>query len=72
LGAFSYPCYILHIPLLLILNSKGDALFSEFSKNHPAWLTFGEILGVVLILGLVGPSLERFAMRWRSELMAGI
>jgi peptidoglycan/LPS O-acetylase OafA/YrhL len=72
LGAFSYPCYILHIPLLLILNSKGDALFSEFLKNHPAWLTFGEILGVVLILGLVGPSLERFAMRWRSELMAGI
>jgi hypothetical protein len=56
----------------LILNSKGDALFSEFSKNHPSWLTFGEILGVVLILGFVGPSLERFAMRWRSKLMAGI
>lgn len=41
LGAFSYPCYILYIPLLLILNSTGDALFSEFSKNHPSWLTFG-------------------------------
>lgn len=72
LGQFSYPCYILHIPLLLILNAKGDLLFAEFSKNHPSWLTAAEILLTIVILGLVGPPLEMFFMRWRSAVLVGI
>ena len=72
LGVFSYPCYILHIPLLLIINSKGDSILPEFSKNHPSWLTAAEILVVFLFLASIGPLLERATMSWRSKVLADL
>lgn len=72
LGVFSYPCYILHIPVLLMVNAGGDALFSDFSKKHPSLLTLTEILAVLLILALLGPRLEKITMNWRSKFLASV
>lgn len=70
LGVFSYPCYILHIPVLLMVNAGGDALFADFSKKYPSLLTAVEILGVLLILAFIGPRVEKVTMNWRSKFLA--
>ena len=70
LGQISYPCYILHIPLLMLVNHAGDAALSRMTAEHPVLLTVLETLLVVLLLGIVGPPLERFFMNWRSNVLA--
>lgn len=67
LGQFSYPCYILHIPVLLILNAQADPLFPDFSKNYSTGLNCIVILTTILILAVVGPRLEEGFMSWRSK-----
>lgn len=70
LGQFSYPCYILHMQLLLSLNHFFKFAFPRFAAAHPL-LDF--ILLLVPLLGslaLIGPRLERAIMRWRAGLLA--
>lgn len=69
LGQFSYPCYILHVPLFVLVNYAGDLLLPGLAKSRPALLTSLEILLVLAVLVFVGPFLERYFMDWRSRLL---
>jgi peptidoglycan/LPS O-acetylase OafA/YrhL len=66
LGQFSYPCYILHMQLLLILNHFLKPFLPELTGGNPM---LGFVLLLVPLLGslaLIGPRLERALMRWRA------
>lgn len=70
LGQLSYPCYILHVPLLVLVNHAVDGAMPRFAAEHSVLLTAFETLMVVVILALTGPPLERFFMSWRSKVLA--
>jgi peptidoglycan/LPS O-acetylase OafA/YrhL len=71
LSQFSYPCYILHVPLLLLVNRAAGILMPNVAAEHP-FLRVGLSLGVVLaLLAAFGPALERFFMAWRSRVLSG-
>jgi peptidoglycan/LPS O-acetylase OafA/YrhL len=69
LSQFSYPCYILHMPLLLLVHHGLGHLAAL--KGHPflhAGLSFAIVLA---LLAFIGPALERFFMAWRSRVLSG-
>lgn len=69
LSQFSYPCYILHMPLLLLVHHAGSQVASL--KAHP-FLHAGLSFAIVLtLLAFIGPALERFFMTWRSRVLSG-
>ncbi len=71
LGLFSYPCYILHDQLLLLTNQWLEGLLPATWLAQP-FARLGLMLIIVLpVLILIGPSLERFFMGWRSRLLRG-
>ena len=71
LSQFSYPCYILHVPLLLLANRAAGLLMPKITAEHP-FLRVSLSLGVVLaLLAAFGPALERFFMAWRSRVLSG-
>lgn len=69
LGQLSYPCYILHVPLITLVNDWGDKAMPRFAAEHSMLLTSLETLLVVLMLAIGGPPLERFFMNWRSGVL---
>jgi peptidoglycan/LPS O-acetylase OafA/YrhL len=69
LGLMSYPCYILHIPLLMLIHHAGDSALPSLAAEHPVLLTVLETCLVLLALSLLGPPLERFFMSWRSRFL---
>ncbi|MBB5039576.1 acyltransferase family protein [Prosthecobacter dejongeii] len=71
LGQFSYPCYILHMQLLLLLDHFVDEYAEDYVHRHPIWHTVFEFAGVLILLVWLGPKLERTAMRWRSSFLKG-
>jgi len=71
LGQMSYPCYILHVQLLMLVNHAGDFVMPQLAAQHSALLTFFETFFVLLLIGAAGPPLERFFMGWRSRVLAG-
>lgn len=71
LGQFSFPCYILHMQLLLLLDHVAESLYGEYLRVHPvihSLLEFGLLLG---LLAWGGPRLERWLMKWRAEVLSG-
>ncbi|MFN7562817.1 MAG: acyltransferase family protein [Prosthecobacter sp.] len=69
LSQFSYPCYILHMPLLLLVHHGLGHLAAL--KGH-AFLHAGLSFGILLVLlAFIGPALERFFMAWRSRVLSG-
>lgn len=71
LGQISYPCYILHMPLLMLVNHAVDAALPRFALDHRILLTSLETVLVLLLLAFIGPPLERYFMAWRARLLAG-
>lgn len=69
LGQFSYPCYILHMQLLLLLDHVMDMYAGDIVHRHPLGHAVIEFTVVFAILVYTGPWLERLTMRWRSGLL---
>ena len=69
LSQFSYPCYILHMPLLLLVQHGLGHLAAL--KGHVFLQTSISFLIVLTLLAVLGPALERFFMRWRSRVLSG-
>ncbi|MCW0216770.1 MAG: acyltransferase [Prosthecobacter sp.] len=72
LGQFSYPCYILHMQLLLLLDHVMDSYAGEWLHKHPLLQAFTQFVIVLGCLILVGPRLERITMHWRAGLLKRI
>ena len=69
LGRFSYPCYILHMQILLILHHFTLQWLPKSITGNPL-LHFGFLfLPVLSLLAVAGPWLETRIMAWRSRLM---
>ena len=69
LGLFSYPCYILHYQMLLLSDHWLEPLLPEVLVTQPLLRAFIGILIVLPLLMLIGPALEKFFMKWRSQLL---
>ncbi|HYF36748.1 MAG TPA: acyltransferase [Prosthecobacter sp.] len=70
LGQFSYPCYVLHLQALLIVNHYLMPVLPKSVSSHPLY-NFPLLLAPVLtLLAFGGPPLERRLMRWRAQLLA--
>jgi peptidoglycan/LPS O-acetylase OafA/YrhL len=70
LGQMSYPCYILHMQLLLLLVHFMDQAAPEIVHHYPIAHAAIEFSVVLAVLIFVGPRLERFFMAWRSRVLA--
>ncbi|TDU73406.1 peptidoglycan/LPS O-acetylase OafA/YrhL [Prosthecobacter fusiformis] len=66
LGQFSYPCYILHMQLLLLLDHFVDIYGNGLAHRYPVLHAVFEFLIVLGVLVVVGPKLERWTMHWRK------
>ncbi len=64
LGQISYPCYILHMPLILIMGH-----YLGRWVESPLWRMFWITLPLVTLMALCGPPLERHFMRWRQRIL---
>lgn len=69
LSQFSYPCYILHMPLLLLVHHGVGRLAAL--KGQVFLQTGISFLIVLALLVVFGPALERFFMAWRSRVLSG-
>jgi peptidoglycan/LPS O-acetylase OafA/YrhL len=70
LGQLSYPCYILHMQLLLIWNHLLNSLMPQALRSNP-WFNFPVLfIPVAAVLALLGPPLERAVMQWRKQVLA--
>jgi peptidoglycan/LPS O-acetylase OafA/YrhL len=72
LGQLSYPCYILHIPLLVLIKEAVELMMPTATADHPVLLTALETLLLVLLLAAIGPRLERFFMSWRASFLKAV
>jgi peptidoglycan/LPS O-acetylase OafA/YrhL len=70
LGRLSYPCYILHLQILLLLNHWVDQVAPESITQRPLVHAALEFVLVLTLLGVVGPRLESFFMNWRAGILA--
>jgi peptidoglycan/LPS O-acetylase OafA/YrhL len=69
-GQFSYPCYVLHLQLLLILNHYLMLALPKTISLHPLFDFPLLLVPVLALLALAGPPLERRLMRWRARMLA--
>jgi peptidoglycan/LPS O-acetylase OafA/YrhL len=71
LGLFSYPCYILHDQLLLLLDHYVEPLLPAYVLTQPILRAGLYIAIIVPPLMLAGPSMERYFMSWRARWLRG-
>lgn len=69
-GQFSYPCYILQMPLLVLQLRLVIPYLPESVIAHPLARASVLLLPTLLLLAYTGPWLERGLMAWRSKLLA--
>ena len=70
LGQFSYPCYVLHLQLMILIDRLLlPKLGGEFIR-HPVLHSACLIIPTFLTLALVGPWLESKTMGWRSGVLS--
>jgi len=69
LGQFSYPCYVLHMPLLAALHHWLIPRLPAQGTGSPLLVSLMLLLPVVAVLAVVGPWLERRAMNWRAAFL---
>lgn len=70
LGQFSYPCYILQMPLLVLQLRLVIPHLSDAATSHPFARAAVLLLPTLLLLAFVGPWLERLIMAWRSKFLS--
>lgn len=69
-GQFSYPCYILQMPLLVLQLRLVIPYLPEPVVAHPLARASVILLPTLLLLSYTGPWLERGIMAWRSKFLA--
>jgi peptidoglycan/LPS O-acetylase OafA/YrhL len=67
LGRLSYPCYLLHMPLLLLTAHWLRPWLPQWLAESIALYMLSLLLVVGGILSLCGPALETGVMRWRAR-----
>lgn len=70
LGRLSYPCYILHMQLLLILHHFTLQWLPKSITSRPLLYLPFLLLPVFALLALIGPWMESQVMSWRSQMLA--
>lgn len=71
LGQFSFPCYILHMQMLLILDHYLRPVLPFWIEHNPVFHFIALLVPVLGSLAILGPRLERWVMAWRSRLLGG-
>lgn len=69
LGKFSYPCYILHMQLLLILHHFMFPLLPNSISGHPFIYVFCLFIPLLGFMAFFGPWIETRIMTWRSQIL---
>lgn len=69
LGLLSYPCYILHKPLMWMTDTLLIPLLQGPLASMPAIRIAVLIFPSLLLVSLIGPILERGVMDWRRRLL---
>lgn len=72
LGKFSYPCYILHMQLLLIFHHFLIEWLPTSLTSHPFIYALCLMLLLFFVLALIGPRMESQIMSWRSQILKRI
>lgn len=70
MGSLSYPCYILHGPLLMLTETLFIPLLHPAIRSSALLLLAALLLPVLLVVGTVGVRLEMFLMQWRKSLLS--
>lgn len=70
LGNVSYPCYVLHMPLLVVIVRLIIPTLPEGFTFHPVARSLTLLLPVLLLLAFIGPWLEGGIMAWRSKVLS--
>jgi peptidoglycan/LPS O-acetylase OafA/YrhL len=69
LGQLSYPCYVLHVQLQLLVDHFVVALLPELWAAMPMVRVAVYFAVILPPLALMGPPLERVLMAWRASLI---
>ena len=69
LGRLSYPCYILHMQLLLILHHFTLLWLPKSITSHPLIYLPFLLLPLLALMVLIGPPMESRVMAWRSRML---
>lgn len=69
LGQFSYPCYVLHLQLMILIDRLLLPQLGGAFIHHPVVRSAALILPTAASLALIGPWLERKTMAWRSGVL---
>ena len=70
LGQFSYPCYVLHLQLMILIERLVVPKLGDEFIHHPVLHSACLIIPTFFSLALVGPWLERKTMGWRSGVLS--
>lgn len=70
LARFSYPCYVLHMPLLFAANRLLNPRSGVSPAAEPMLRSLLLLMPVLFVLALIGPWLESRAMTWRTAFLA--
>ena len=65
MGAMSYPCYILHGPLMWLTESLILPQMPAFVMANPTLRLLALIIPIFAVVGTAGVGLEKFFMNWR-------
>jgi membrane-bound acyltransferase YfiQ involved in biofilm formation len=72
LGRFSFPCYILHMQLLLIFHHFMIQWLPKYLTSQPFVYMLCLFLPLLLIIAFTGPWMESRILNWRSKLLRTI
>jgi peptidoglycan/LPS O-acetylase OafA/YrhL len=72
LGRFSYPCYILHMQLLLIWHHFLIQWLPKSLSSQPFVYMLCLLLPLLALMAVVGPWMESQIMSWRSQILKKI
>ncbi|GEP44592.1 acyltransferase family protein [Brevifollis gellanilyticus] len=70
LGRLSYPCYILHLQILLLINYWVNKIAPDSITKRPVVHSVVEFVLVLALLSVIGPRLESFFLNWRAGILA--
>ena len=70
LGQFSYPCYVLHYQIMIMLDRIVLPKPNVGLASNPILRSLMLLVPVSLLLAIVGPWIERRTMAWRANFLA--
>lgn len=70
LGQFSYPCYVLHFQMMVVLDRTFLPELGGAVARNPLLRALILLVPVFLLLAIVGPWMERRTLAWRARFLA--